>query len=145
MLSQSGVLASSKSASHTLAPEFSALIVIFLSVGPVISTRRSIRPGAGGATRQEVSLRIASVLVQEVERAAGRQLVLAPGPGLQQLVAALAELAVQHGYQVERLGGQDLVVPAAGRAGNLNATRHRTLLTAAATGRRDGRCIDTRR
>ena len=52
MLSQSGVLASSKSASHTLAPEFSALIVIFLSVGPVISTLRSTSPGAGGATRQ---------------------------------------------------------------------------------------------
>ena len=55
MFSQSGVFASSKSASHTFAPEFSALIVIFRSVGPVISTRRSTRPGAGGATRQEVS------------------------------------------------------------------------------------------
>jgi hypothetical protein len=64
-LSHSGVLASSKSASHTFAPELSALIVIFLSVGPVISTRRSMRPGAGGATRHDVSLRIASVLVRK--------------------------------------------------------------------------------
>jgi hypothetical protein len=55
MLSHSGVFASSKSASHTLAPELSALIVIFLSVGPVISTRRSTSPGAGGATRQDGS------------------------------------------------------------------------------------------
>src|SRR5690242_21791746 len=52
MLSHSGVLASSKSASQTLAPELRALMVIFRSVGPVISTRRSSRPGAGLATRQ---------------------------------------------------------------------------------------------
>jgi hypothetical protein len=52
MFSQSGVFASSKSASHTFAPELSALMVIFRSVGPVISTRRSTRPGAGDATRQ---------------------------------------------------------------------------------------------
>ena len=61
MFSHSGVLASSKSASHTLAPEFSALIVIRRSVGPVISTRRSTRPGAGGATRQFGSERMCSV------------------------------------------------------------------------------------
>ena len=60
-LSQSGVLASSKSASHTLAPELSALIVIFRSVGPVISTRRSTRPGAGSATRQDGSSRTSLV------------------------------------------------------------------------------------
>ena len=55
MFSQSGVLASSKSASHTFAPELSALMVIFRSVGPVISTRRSTRPGAGEATRHSGS------------------------------------------------------------------------------------------
>jgi hypothetical protein len=61
MLSQSGVLASSKSASQTFAPELRALMVIFLSVGPVISTRRSTRPGAGAATRQLASSRISAV------------------------------------------------------------------------------------
>ncbi len=61
MLSQSGVFASSKSASHTLAPEFMALIVIFLSVGPVISTLRSTRPAAGDATRQPRSALICAV------------------------------------------------------------------------------------
>ncbi len=61
MLSHSGVLASSKSASHTLAPEFSALIVIFFSVGPVISTRRSTSPGAGAATRHAGSSRMSAV------------------------------------------------------------------------------------
>ena len=60
-LRQDGVEESSMSASHTLAPEFSALMVIFLSTGPVISTRRSSRPGAGGATRQFGSLRTDSV------------------------------------------------------------------------------------
>ena len=44
------VLASSKSAMKTLAPEFSALITILRSVGPVISTRRSPRSSAGGTT-----------------------------------------------------------------------------------------------
>ncbi|GAP59084.1 hypothetical protein AHiyo1_22980 [Arthrobacter sp. Hiyo1] len=49
------------SASHTLAPEFSALMVIFRSTGPVISTRRSSKPGAGGATRQFGSFRMPAV------------------------------------------------------------------------------------
>ncbi len=65
MLSQSGVFASSKSASHTLAPEFSALMVIFRSVGPVISTRRSTRPGAGAATRQSGSSRMTWVAARK--------------------------------------------------------------------------------
>ena len=61
MLSHSGVFASSKSASQTFAPELRALMVIFLSVGPVISTRRSTSPGAGGATRQSGSSRMCAV------------------------------------------------------------------------------------
>ena len=65
MLSHSGVLASSKSASQTLAPELSALIVIFLSVGPVISTRRSTSPGAGAATRQDRSSRMLLVCARK--------------------------------------------------------------------------------
>ncbi|CVM40473.1 Uncharacterised protein [Streptococcus pneumoniae] len=55
--SQDGVEESSKSASQPEAPELRALIVIFRSTGPVISTRRSCRPGASGATRQESSSR----------------------------------------------------------------------------------------
>ena len=47
-LDQLGAVASSKSAIHTLAPELSALMLIFRLVGPVISQRRSARPGAGG-------------------------------------------------------------------------------------------------
>ena len=46
------VLASSRSASQTLAPEFRALIAILRSVGPVISTRRSAKLSGMGATVQ---------------------------------------------------------------------------------------------
>ncbi|CPU67002.1 Uncharacterised protein [Mycobacteroides abscessus] len=58
-----GLEASSASASHTLAPELRALIVIFGSVGPVISTRRSSRPGAPAepATRHDGSSRTGRV------------------------------------------------------------------------------------
>jgi hypothetical protein len=35
---------------------------------------------------------------------------------------ALPEFSVQECHQVKGLGGKDLVIPAAGRAGNLNAT-----------------------
>ena len=51
-LSQCGVFASSRSASHTLASELSALIAILRSTGPVISTRRSTRSAGAVATDQ---------------------------------------------------------------------------------------------
>ena len=121
MLSHSGVFASSKSASHTLAPELSALIVIFLSVGPVISTRRSASPGAGDATCQERSSLTWLGLRQEVQRRAGDELLLAAGPGGEELARAAGQLPVQGRDQGERLAGQDLVVPVAGRAGDLDA------------------------
>lgn len=42
----------SKSAIYVQTSEFNAFTTIFLSVGPVISTRLSTRPGAGGAPFQ---------------------------------------------------------------------------------------------
>src|SRR3954468_8530538 len=51
-LAQGGESASSKSAMKTLAPELSALIIIFRSTGPVISTRRSFRSAGADATCQ---------------------------------------------------------------------------------------------
>ena len=51
-LAHVGEFESSKSAMNTRAPELSALITIFRSVGPVISTRRSCRPGGSGAIAQ---------------------------------------------------------------------------------------------
>src|SRR6188508_253486 len=49
-LSHVGESESSKSAMKTLAPELSALIVIFASAGPVISTRRSSKSAGAAAT-----------------------------------------------------------------------------------------------
>ena len=51
----------SKSAIKVFAPLFKALMTIFLSVGPVISIRRSSRPGAGGAQCHEGSERMCAV------------------------------------------------------------------------------------
>ena len=110
MLSHSGVLASSKSASQTFAPELSALMVIFLSVGPVISTRRSTRPGAGGATRQAGVLADVGRLGQEVEHRAAGELGLPAAARGQQLGPARAELGVESGDEVDGLRRQDLVV-----------------------------------
>src|SRR5213083_1068064 len=56
MLCQVGQFASSKSAMKVEAPEFSALITILRSVGPVSSTRRSSRSFGCGATRHSRSL-----------------------------------------------------------------------------------------
>ena len=52
---QVGEVESSKSAMNTFAPEFSALMTIFGSTGPVISTRRSCRAVGTGATVQSPS------------------------------------------------------------------------------------------
>ncbi len=50
--SQVGVFESSKSAMNAFAPEFRALMIIFRSTGPVISTRRSCMSAGTGAHRQ---------------------------------------------------------------------------------------------
>jgi len=51
----------SKSAMKVLAPLFKAFTTILRSVGPVISTLRSSRPGAGGAQTHEGSARTCAV------------------------------------------------------------------------------------
>ena len=68
MFSQVGLVASSKSANQTLALEFMALQVIFGSVGPVISTLRSSKPGPGPATNQLASSRMWLVDFKNVGR-----------------------------------------------------------------------------
>ena len=67
MLGQVGEVESSKSAMKTFAPELSALISIFRSTGPVISTRLSFRFAGAGATLQERSLRTDSVSFKNVK------------------------------------------------------------------------------
>ena len=94
---------SSKSAIQTLAPEFSALMVIFRSTGPVISTRRSSSPGPAERPASSGSLRTASVSRQEPRvlppRRSGGALRApassSPPPG---------ERAVQLGDEGQRLG-----------------------------------------
>ena len=60
MLAQVGEFASSKSAMNMRAPELRALITIFRSVGPVISTRRS-RSGSGTGSIVQSPSRISRV------------------------------------------------------------------------------------
>ncbi len=55
MFAHVGLLASSKSAMNTRAPELRALMIILASVGPVISTRRSERSEGAGGTRHSAS------------------------------------------------------------------------------------------
>ena len=55
---------------NTFAPELSALIIILVSAGPVISTRRSSRSAGAGATRQSAA-RTSAVSVEERRALAG--------------------------------------------------------------------------
>ena len=100
MLSQVGELASSKSAMKPLAPEFSALMTILRSVGPVISTRRS-----AGRTERAAHLPVALAdlprLVEEVERAALGDRALTLRRLRSSALALVVERAVQVGDQGE--------------------------------------------
>src|SRR5262249_33902973 len=131
MFSQSGVFASSKSASQTFAPELSALIVIFRSVGPVISTRRSTRPGAGAGTRQRLSSLMRRVARREARvRPRGRsRWADAAGAG-HALCPLAAELTLERGDQLQRFRGEDLLETVSGRAEDFNVftSRHLALL-----------------
>ena len=69
MLCQVGAFASSKSAMNPSAPEFSALITILRSVGPVISTQRCCMSGGTGATVQSPS---------RISRVSGRKSSISP-------------------------------------------------------------------
>ena len=122
-LRQCGVLASSRSASQTFAPQLSALIAIFGSVGPVISTRRSTSPGGGGGTCQPPA-RTCAVSGAEVDPAGGGDLRPAGGAGGQQRVAVGAEPGLQVGDERQRLRRQDLLAPLDRRALHAHV-RHR--------------------
>ena len=115
MLAQVGAVASSKSAMNACAPELSALITILRSVGPVISTRRSIRSAGIGATVQSPA-RMLGGLGQEIGQRAGVERLLPLGPRGEQRLAAAVETAVEPGDEGERLGGQDRLASATYRA-----------------------------
>ena len=86
----------------TLAPELSALIIILVSAGPVISTRRSSRSGGAGATRQSAA-RIVGGLREEVRALAGGDPRVAFGAAAEQRLALRPEPALQVGEERERL------------------------------------------
>src|SRR3954452_12086131 len=73
MLCHVGEFESSKSVMNPSAPELSALMTIFASVGPVISTRRCSRSGGGGATCHSPS---------RISRVSGRNSSVPPSSSL---------------------------------------------------------------
>ena len=104
---QVGDSASSRSAMNTRAPELSALIIIFGSAGPVISTRRSSRSAGAGATVQSAS-RIVARAGQEVEPIRRhRAPPVARARRWRRSSAERPEAALQVGDERERLVGQD--------------------------------------
>ena len=106
-------------------------MVIFASVGPVISTRRSTSPGAGSATRQSPS-RMSSRLGQEPERAAGGELRLALLAGLEQLQPPGVERPVQVCQETLSFFSEDLGESVVNRSGNLDALNSAHVMTLSA-------------
>ena len=93
---------------NTRAPELSALISIFGSAGPVISTRRSSRSGGAGATVQAAS-RTSRVADREVGPDARIELDLALLAAAEQVQPGRTEAALEVGHERERVVGQDPV------------------------------------
>ena len=127
--------ASSKSAMKPRAPELSALMTILRSVGPVISTRRSLevgrrrrdassRPRGSGASRS--GSRAASPRSSARLRSAALR---------EQLLAAGVELVVQLADERERVVGQDLGEAALERApGRRRSCRPQSIASRISTG-----------
>ena len=103
---QVGEFESSKSAMNIFAPELSALITIFRSTGPVISTRRSCSSAGTGATRQSPS-RMLLRLGEEVGQLAVAQPLRPLVPRVEQLAPPRAEPALQLGEEIDRVLGED--------------------------------------
>ena len=87
---QVGDVASSKSAMNTFAPEFSALMIILRSTGPVISTRRSCR-SAGNRADLPVAAANGSGVGEKIGTGAGVEARLHRAAALEQLVDARPE------------------------------------------------------
>ena len=114
-------MASSKSAMKTLAPELSALMIIFRSTGPVISTRRSRRSAGIGGPFQSPA-RTAWRLGEEVEALARVEPGLHRPPPREQLVDARRERADEAGHERQRLAGQHALAPGHGRPTDLDTS-----------------------
>ena len=106
---RSGLEASSRSASHTRAPELSALIAIFAGdAGPVISTRRSVSAGRRRRHRPVAGADVARSRAGSRAARRGRS-VRGVVPRGEQLATARIEPMVQFLHEGERLVGEDLL------------------------------------
>ncbi len=94
----------------TRAPELRALITIFRSTGPVISTRRSAICSGGGATTQSPS-RTLERLLQEGRELALAQPLRALGATHEKRVALGPEAPLELREERKRLGREDVVRP----------------------------------
>ena len=99
----------------TFAPELSALMIIFRSTGPVISTRRSCRSAGIGGDRPGAAADSGG-LGQEVGLPAGVETRLDLAAPLEQGAAAAAEAALEHRDELERGGREDRLGARNGRA-----------------------------
>ena len=91
----------------TFAPELSALITIFRSTGPVISTRRSTMSAGIDAQVQSPS-RIARGLRQEIGQRPAIEFGLPLRATGHEVGAATAERPLELGRERDRVGRQDL-------------------------------------
>ena len=107
---QVGEFASSKSAMKTRAPELSALITIFRSVGPVISTRRSCRSGGRLRDPPRRSSRIPRVSSRKSGSSPASSRSCRAARAAEQLLPPAAERALEVGDERQRVAGEDSVV-----------------------------------
>ena len=88
---------------NTRAPALRALIIIFGSAGPVISTRRSSRSTGAGATRQSAE-RTAAVSSGKSGARTGPELAHASPPCRQDLGSSGTEPSLEVGHDRQRIG-----------------------------------------
>ena len=103
----------------TRAPELSALIIIFGSAGPVISTRRSSKSAGAGATVQSAS-RISRVPGRKSSRSPASSAACRSCAPVEQVQPDVAEAALEVGDERQRLVGQDAL--SAGTGGPVTTT-----------------------
>ena len=107
----------------TRAPEFRALIIIFGSAGPVISTRRSSQSAGAGGTVQSGRSEVGGCRV-ELELDPGLDRGLAVAAGLEEGLAARSERRLEVGQEREGVGREDRVDPGDGRPADLDHRAH---------------------
>ena len=109
MFAQVGEFASSKSAMNMRAPELSALITIFRSVGPGDLDPPVAQVGRRHGLDRPVALAELARLGQEGRELARVEPLLPLGARVEQLAAARAEAPLQLVHEGDRLFGQNFL------------------------------------